>query len=257
MEARTAVITGFGINSEYETHEAVKMAGGYPDYVHLNHLIKYPSLLDTYNFVVFPGGFSFADHLGSAKVLSNKIFYKLNDSVQRFIKEGKLILGICNGFQVLVKMGILPYPTFEQKVTLTLNESGKFEDRWVHLKANKNSPCVFTKGIDFIDLPVRHGEGKFVCKDEEIVLNLINNNLIALQYVDENAQLAGYPYNPNGSIHNIAGICDATGRIMGLMPHPECYLHKTNHPLWTRFGEIKPFGVKLFENAVNYINSNL
>ena len=166
-------------------------------------------------------------------------------------------MGICNGFQVLVKMGILPYPTFEQKVTLTLNDSGKFEDRWVHLKSNRNSPCIYTKDVEFIDLPIRHGEGKFVTKEEAVLLDLLNNNLVALQYVDENARFAGYPYNPNGSSKNIAGICDATGRIFGLMPHPECFNHKTNHPLWTKFGEVRPYGLKFFENAVGYIRSSL
>jgi len=252
---KALVISGFGVNCEYETAHSIEQVGGEAHIHHLNKLIEHPSILESYNFLVFPGGFAFADYLGSGKVFSNKINYKLKDQLKQFVNSGKLIMGICNGFQVLAKIGLLPYPTFEQKITLTSNDSGKFEDRWVKLKINKNSPCIFTKNMEYLDLPIRHGEGKLVPRDDEILLDIINSNLFIAQYVDPMGRLARYPHNPNGSVHNIAGICDATGRVLGLMPHPECFNHYTNHPLWTKYGKINPNGLKIFENAVKYLRN--
>ncbi|MDD5022552.1 MAG: phosphoribosylformylglycinamidine synthase subunit PurQ [Candidatus ainarchaeum sp.] len=258
METHAAVLSGFGLNSEYETAYAIKLSGGNVDIIHLNQFIDAPSLLHTYNFLVLPGGFSYSDHLGAAKVFSNKLFFKLKKELSEFISEKKLILGICNGFQMLVKLGLLPYSDFKQKVTLSYNDSGKFEDRWVRLKANKNSPCIYTKDIDFFDLPVRHGEGKLIIPNQEILFDILNHNLFPLQYVDSEGKLSGYPFNPNGSINNIAGLCDPTGRIFGLMPHPECYNTFANHPLWTSLSskEIREgHGLKIFKNAVNYLKT--
>ncbi len=255
MKTFALVVSGFGINSEHETAHAVKKVGGQADIIHLNKLIDAPSLLETYNFLILPGGFSYADHLGASKVFSNKIKYKLKDRLDTFIKQGNLVLGICNGFQLLAKMGVLPNTDFEQKFTLTHNDSGKFEDRWVRLKINQNSPCIFTKGIDYLDLPIRHGEGKFLPKNQKVLLNILNNNLFAMQYVDSHGKLANYPNNPNGSIRNIAGVCNSTGRVFGLMPHPECFNHKTNHPTWSKETNFKTKGLKIFENAVNYLST--
>lgn len=257
METHALVVAGFGVNCEIETAYSIKKAGGNAEIIHLNKIIKAPSILQTYNFLVFPGGFSYADHLGAAKVFSNKALYKLKDQLGEFINDGKLVLGICNGFQVLVKMGLLPHPDFRQKVTLAYNDSGKFEDRWVRLKINKNSPCIYTKDLDYLDVPVRHGEGKFLTKNQEVLLSILNNNLHSVQYVDNGGRLAGYPHNPNGSIQNIAGICDPEGRIFGLMPHPECYNHYTNHPFWTKGGVSKGAGLKIFENAVSYLKAQM
>jgi phosphoribosylformylglycinamidine synthase len=163
----------------------------------------------------------------------------------------------------MVKLGLIPNlkgGDGEQEVTLTFNDSGRFEDRWVYLKVNPDSPCVFTRGMKGVYLPVRHGEGKFIPKDEDVLKELRKRALIALQYTDASCgwPVMEYPLNPNGSVDAIAGICDETGRLMGLMPHPEAYLHRTNHPRWTR--EDLPeegMGVAFFRNAVQYIRNHL
>jgi phosphoribosylformylglycinamidine synthase len=217
--------------------------------------------LSDYHILAFPGGFSFGDDIASGKVLANMIKYNLGEHIQEFIDAGKLIMGICNGFQAMVKMGSLPafncdYGT--QDVTLTFNDSGRFEDRWVHLKANTKSKCVFTKGIENIYLPVRHGEGKFVVKNPQVLARLKKENHIVFQYTGSEGNIAGYPDNPNGSVDNIAAICDETGRVFGMMPHPEAFQHRTNHPRWTR--EELPeegAGVAIFRNAVEYVKENL
>ncbi len=254
MEANALVLTGYGINCEKETKLAFEKAGGKASIFHVNELIAQPQLLDNFNLFIIPGGFSFGDDLGSGKVFANKLM-KIKDRVSNFINSGKLVLAICNGFQVLVKMGLLPYPDFNQRVTLTVNDSGKFEDRWVRLKFNPASPCIFTKGIDYITLPVRHGEGKFLPADENILRDLAEKNLITAQYCDEQGKLAGYPFNPNGSIGNIAGVCDPTGRIYGMMPHPEAFNEITNSPLWSSGKISEAQGLKIFKNAVGFLKS--
>jgi len=259
MKPKTLVLTGYGINCDYETQHAFNLVGADAKRVHINDIIDKLESLDEYHILAFPGGFSFGDDISSAKVLANKIKFNIFDELQKFIDDGKVIIGICNGFQAMVKLGILP--AFErnykkQTTTLTFNDSGRFEDRWVYMKANPKSRCIFTKGIDNLYLPVRHGEGKFVTSN--VFLQKLNkNNQIALRYVDEKGNLAGYPWNPNGSLENIAGICDETGRIFGLMPHPEAYLHMTNHPRWTREKLAdEGMGVKIFRNAVEFIKEN-
>jgi phosphoribosylformylglycinamidine (FGAM) synthase-like amidotransferase family enzyme len=181
----------------------------------------------------------------------------------RFIQAKKLILGVCNGFQLMVKLGVIPKLEGiegHQEVTLTFNDSGRFEDRWVYLKINPDSPCLFIKGMKGVYLPVRHGEGKFIPRDEAIQRELKKRELIALQYSDETfgQPVMDYPLNPNGSVDAVAGICDETGRLMGMMPHPEAYHHRTNHPRWTR--EELPeegMGLAFFRNAVQYIRNHL
>jgi phosphoribosylformylglycinamidine synthase len=184
----------------------------------------------------------------------------LIEELLKFISEGKLILGVCNGFQLMVKLGLLPALNenfTNQSSTLTFNDSGRFEDRWVYLKANAKSPCVFTRDIDLVYYPVRHGEGKFVPESNAVLKEIENQNLYALQYsTAEGAPTMDYPANPNGSIHAIAGLCNETGRLFGLMPHPEAFLHRTNHPRWTR--ENLPEegqGLAIFRNAINFIRS--
>ena len=244
-------MTGYGINCEHESKHCVEKVGGSADIVHLNRVMETPSMLENYNMLFVPGGFSFGDDLGSGRVFANKIKYRLRDQLEEFVKQEKLVLGICNGFQVLVKMGLLPDPDFRQKVSLIGNDSGKFEDRWVVLKANKESPCVFTKGVDYLLAPVRHGEGKFVVESEAQLVSL--KNQIVFQYTDPNGKLAGYPYNPNGSMMNVAGICDKTGRIFGMMPHPEGFNIIQNCPYWIRGKVEEPMGLALFRNAVEYL----
>jgi phosphoribosylformylglycinamidine synthase I len=253
MSLKALVLTGYGINCERESKYAIEKSGGAADIMHINKVMEAPRCLENYNMLMIPGGFSFGDDLGSGKVYGSKMRFRLHDQLEDFIKKGNLILGVCNGFQVMVKMGMLPEPDFKQRVTLTNNDSGHFEDRWVILKANPQSPCVFTKGVGRILMPIRHGEGKFIPKDDSIMADLRTSNQIVLQYVDENDNLAGYPYNPNGSAQNIAGICDKSGRVFGLMPHPEAFNIVENCPLWIK-GVIKePMGLSVFKNAVAFM----
>jgi phosphoribosylformylglycinamidine synthase subunit PurQ / glutaminase len=256
MKPKVLVLTGYGINCDYETQHAFNMVGGDARRVHINDIIGGIEKLEDYQIMAFPGGFSFGDDIASGKVLANKVRFNLFDDLKKFIDDGKLVIGICNGFQVMVKMGLLP--AFDgnynkQVTTLTFNDSGKFEDRWVYLRGNPKSKCVFTRGINDLYLPVRHGEGKFIT-NEAFLRKLEDGNQIALRYVGNSGNPAGYPWNPNGSQGNIAGICDETGRVFGLMPHPEAHLYCTNHPRWTR-GEAgaEGAGVKIFRNAVAYI----
>ena len=271
QQIRAIVITGNGTNCEMEMAHACRLAGfDDVEIVHISELLCGARRLDDYHFLNLPGGFLDGDDLGSAKAGANRILHarvsggkeRLFAQFIRFIGAGKLILGVCNGFQLLVKLGVLPgldgvYD--RQSVTLTYNDSGRFEDRWVYLRINKASPCVFTRGLDGIYLPVRHGEGKFMTNNEETLARLRKKNLIALQYSDPayGQTTMDYPANPNGSVAGIAGICSETGRIFGLMPHPEAYLHRTNHPRWTR--EELPeegMGLSLFRNAAAFLRSN-
>jgi phosphoribosylformylglycinamidine synthase len=201
--------------------------------------------------MVVPGGFTYGDDISAGKVLANELRLKLGEDIRRFVEDGGLIMGICNGFQALIKAGILPKLASESTPLLTVaaNDSGKFECRWVHLRVDGQTPCVFTRGIERLELPVAHGEGKVVA--EPGVLSELN---VVLRYTDENGNnQAGYPHNPNGSVSNIAGICDTTGRIFALMPHPERHIRGTQHPRWTRQGA-KQYGdgFKMFVNAVKW-----
>ncbi|MHB8829207.1 MAG: phosphoribosylformylglycinamidine synthase subunit PurQ [Syntrophales bacterium] len=269
-QIKAIVITGNGTNCEMETAHACRLAGfDTVEIVHISELLCGAKRLDDYHFLNLPGGFLDGDDLGSAKAGANRILHsrisggseRLYDQFQGFIAAGKLILGICNGFQLLVKLGVLPglNGSYErQTATLTFNDSGRFEDRWVHLLGNADSPCVFTRGISGIYLPVRHGEGKFITDNETTREKIKTKNLIALQYTSPlyDRETLDYPANPNGSTDGIAGICNETGRIFGLMPHPEAYLHRTNHPRWTR--EELPeegMGLLLFRNAAAFLRS--
>ena len=269
-KVKAIVMTGNGTNCEMEMAHACRLAGADEvDIVHLSALLYGEKTLDHYHFLNLPGGFLDGDDLGSAKAGANRILHvsvaggeeRLFDQFLRFIGEGKLILGVCNGFQLLVKLGMLPgFDGYynRQTVTLTYNDSGRFEDRWVHLRVDPASPCVFTQGLRGLYLPVRHGEGKFIARDETVLERLHRERLVAVQYSDKNYREATpeYPANPNGAVDSIAGICDATGRIFGLMPHPEAYLHRTNHPRWTR--EELPeegMGLALFRNAAAFLRS--
>lgn len=271
-QVKAIVITGYGTNCETEMAHACKLGGAdQVDIVHMSELLHGEYSLDEYHFLNLPGGFLDGDDLGAGQAGAHRFKYavekrtgeRLQDQVIRFINDGKLILGVCNGFQLMVKMGLLP--GFEsnyvnREVSLTYNDSGRFEDRWVNLTANEKSPCVFTKGIKNLYFPIRHGEGKFVAKDDAMLEKVMVHNLVALQYSDpENDQpTMTYPLNPNGSPAGIAGICDPSGRLFGLMPHPEAFLHRTNHPRWTR--EELPEegqGVALFRNGIEFIRNNL
>jgi phosphoribosylformylglycinamidine synthase I len=239
-----------GTNRDVDTQIAFEKAGAEViDSALVNELTRQEKRLADYQIMVIPGGFTYGDDISAGKIMANEIRLALGEEIKKFVADGRLVLGICNGFQVLVKTGILPGIAGKsaQPVTLTNNDSGKFECRWVYLKANKKNPCVFTKGIDMIYVPIAHGEGKLVA--EAGMLEKLN---IVMQYVNENGKTAaGYPYNPNGSVNDIAGICDPTGRIFGMMPHPEDFIRWTQHPRWTREKERKDlYGLQIFTNAV-------
>ncbi len=288
------VLTGYGLNCDNETAYALELAGASARKVHINSLIDGSVSLDDFQIMVFVGGFSWGDDHGAGVIQAVRLKTNLGDKMLEFVDKGNLVLGICNGFQTLVNLGLLPgfagdYKT--RSIALTFNDCGNFRDDWVSLKVNPLSPCVFTKGFDFlelpirhgersevrgqrsevrfdkIELPIRHGEGKFY-SDKDIIQRLTKNNQVVIQYAlpDGNPAEGKFPFNPNGSINDIAGICDPTGRIFGLMPHPEAFNHRTNHPDWTRDKEImkrggkKPdsnltTGIRIFKNGVDFIYS--
>lgn len=252
-KARTLVLRAPGTNCDMEAAFAFEKAGADVSMVHIGELIRREKKLADYRIMVLPGGFTYGDDLGSGKVIANEIVTKLGDDVKLFVENGGLIIGICNGFQILVKSGLLPDPSAlnkKQKATLTNNDSGKFECRWINLKVNDKSKCIFTKGIEKMYLPVAHGEGKFVADEE--TLKAVD---VAVYYADGNDKpTMSYPDNPNGSMNCIAGICDSSGRIFGLMPHPERYVTGSQHPRWTgeNIGQ-QGDGFKIFQNAVDWV----
>ena len=257
MKPRVLVLRAAGSNCDNETRIAFDTAGGRADLVHINRVLGGEIKLSAYQILAIPGGFTYGDDVSAGKILANELRFKLMDELQQFHQKGKLIIGICNGFQVLIKAGLLPEVNFlGQNVTLTTNDSGKFEDRWTYLQTNR---CIWTKGIKkIIYLPVAHGEGKFIPENDKILKSLRRNGQIVFQYVDEKGRPAGYPDNPNGSVDGIAGICDPTGRVLGMMPHPERHVVGTQHPRWTREG-LKRFGdgLTIFKNGVNHIKKHL
>ncbi len=268
---KALILTGYGLNCDNETAHSIELAGAIADKVHINSLIQGTVKLENYRILIFGGGFSWGDNHGAGVIQAVRLKNNIGTEIIEFVEAGNLVLGICNGFQTLVNLGLLPgldndYKT--RSVALTYNDCGNFRDDWVHLKVNMNSPCVFTKGLEQVELPVRHGEGKFYSGDH-IIERLMANNQVALQYARQNGNPADceFPYNPNGSVHDIAGICDPTGRIFGLMPHPEAYNHITSHPDWTlhreiakrkgiQFTKAMTHGTIIFKNAVDYFTSS-
>ena len=256
------VLTGHGINCDYEAEHAFNLAGATARRVHVNDIIDGHYNLDDYQILVFPGGFSYGDDIAAGRVLANKCRTTLGEPLQKFVDDDKLIIGICNGFQVMMQLGLFGKRLGDRLGTLSFNDSGRFEDRWVHLKTETKN-CVFTRDIDQVYYPVAHGEGKFM-SDAATVDGLFANGQVVFRYVTPEGDPANqaFPLNPNGADGDIAGICDKTGRIFGLMPHPERFLRFTNHPHWTRIkdevlrkgGQIpeEGQGLKIFTNAVEY-----
>jgi phosphoribosylformylglycinamidine synthase subunit PurQ / glutaminase len=265
MKVKALVLTGNGTNCETESAYALRKAGA--DEVVIStiwNLLAGDISIDQFNFLLLPGGFLDGDNLGSAKAGAHRFAHGIPEKgkppiieqLNNLFDNGGLIMGICNGFQLLVKLGLLPWPHQGQNVTLTQNLSGKFEDRWVNLVVDPNSPSIFTKGIDRIDLPIRHGEGRIVYKNDETMNKIEASHLIPLKYCNPSTgePTEVFPMNPNGSPGGVAALTDPTGRIFGLMPHPEAFTHKTNHPQWTR-NQLpeEGMGLKLFRNGVNYL----
>ena len=270
-QVRSSVIAGNGTNCEREVANACRLAGAeVADIVHIAELLAGRVALDRYHFLNFAGGFLDGDDLGSAKAGANRLTHarvqggkpSLAEQIGRFIADGKLIMGVCNGFQLMVKMGLLPALDGNyrhQTTTLTFNDGGRFEDRWTYLAVDPASPCIYTRGLHGIYLPVRHGEGKFVAESAGLLDQLNGRHLTVLKYADRDFQATmTYPMNPNGAEGAVAGLCDPSGRIFGLMPHPEAYVHRTHHPRWTR--EELPeegMGLWLYQNAVAFIRQEL
>ncbi len=253
---RALVLRAPGTNCDEETSFAFERAGAQVERRHINQLLESPRRLADFQVLCLPGGFSYGDDLAAGRILGSQIRHYLADYLGEFKAAGKLILGICNGFQVLIKSGILlpDSPERGAAATLTWNESGRFEDRWVPLRSS-SSKSVFFAGIDTMYLPVAHAEGKFVTRDEGILRDLQQAGQVALRYglPESGDGPVAYPENPNGSQGNVAGICDETGRVCGLMPHPERHLDPTQHPRWTR-GQLSAAGdgLRVFQNAVGY-----
>lgn len=260
---RVLVLRTAGTNCNVETAFAFEQSGAKVDQVHLQELFAGRVSMKDYHILALPGGFSYGDDIASGRIFANELRVRLGEDVARFIKDKKLIIGICNGFQILVKAGILPGPFAVgsktiQTATLFNNDSGKFEDRWVHLKVD--GKCVWTKDLPkTIFIPVAHGEGKFIPVDKAVMDALKKNGQIVFSYVTAGGGKPEYPDNPNGSTEDIAGITDPTGRILGLMPHPERHFLTTQHPFWTRLEKKSKLGdgAKVFQNGVDYVKRNL
>jgi phosphoribosylformylglycinamidine synthase len=258
---RVLVITGLGLNCEVETAEAFRLVGASPERVHLLDLLDGRRKLSEFRIVAFPGGFAFGDHLGAGFVFANKIRWLLYESLVEFIEHGGLAIGICNGFQMMVRLGMLPgfdgdYRT--PRATLAPNDRLGYWDTWVRLAADPASPCLWTRGIGRLELPSRHGEGKFLTASPEISARLDVDHLIPLRYVDASGEATeAWPANPNGSPDGIAGVCDPSGRLFGLMPHPDAFLFPFQHPQYFRRrarGEELPAeggGLAIFRNGVD------
>jgi phosphoribosylformylglycinamidine synthase len=262
MAPRVLILRAPGTNCDQETAFAFETAGGKPDVLHLNRLLENPKLAANYQILAIPGGFSYGDDISAGRIFGNQIRHHLRDCFEEFKAAGKLIIGICNGVQILVKSGVLlPDRADEPTATLTLNDSGKFEDRWIYLRV-VGDKCVFLRGIQQMYLPIAHAEGKFVARDEATLKKLDAAGQLVLRYAPpldmqdsefsiHNSALP-YPHNPNGAQLNVAGLCDETGRVFGLMPHPERHIDPTHHPRWTREQHDRGDGLAVFENAIRY-----
>ena len=259
MKPKTLILRTAGTNCDAETAHAFEIAGAEAERVHINRLLQSPDLIDTYQILAVPGGFSYGDDIAAGKILANQLVNHLSEALHRFVDAGKPVIGICNGFQVLVKTNLLPGPVggrTGQTSTLAHNDSGRFVDRWVSL-APRPSKCVWTAHLPpVMQLPIAHGEGKFVPADESVRRSLWDEGQVALTYARPDGSPAGgsEPHNPNGSTDDIAGVCDASGLVLGLMPHPERYVDPLQHPAWTRQHPLpdRGQGWQVFANAVRH-----
>jgi len=263
-QVRVIVLRTAGTNCDVETAYAFEHFGAQADLVHINRLFGHEVALKDYHILAIPGGFTYGDDIISGRILANELRLRLSDALRRFHDDGKLMLGICNGFQVLVRAGLLPGDVdaasrrFEQTATLTYNDSGKFEDRWTYLSVSDQS--VWTQGMNgAVYFPVAHAEGKFMPQNENLLRRLQDNGQVIFRYCTQEGEEPQYPANPNGSVDHIAGIADKSGRVLGLMPHPERHFFTYHHPRWTRRTTNMSLGdgAKVFENGVTYVRQNL
>ena len=263
IRPRVLVLRAPGTNCDIETAHAFELAGAEAERVHVNRLMENATLADRYQILCVPGGFSYGDDIAAGRILAVRLRNHLGDLVDQFTGGGdRLVLGICNGMQVLMRLGVLTGDLDQDDsaaATLTWNNHGRFEDRWVHLACDADSPCVFTRGIDRMYLPMAHAEGKFVTAGHAVLDELRRSNRLAVRYTADGAaaiddDVLPFPANPNGAAANVAGVCDPSGRVFGLMPHPERHIDFTQHPHWTRRKEQPEHGegLKLFQNAVEY-----
>ena len=265
---RILILRAPGTNCDGETAFAFERAGAQPTSCHINQLLESPNRTKDFQILCIPGGFSYGDDIAAGRIMASQIRHHLRDALHQFKADGKLILGICNGFQVLIKAGVLLVDgDGGEPATLTWNQTGRFQDRWVHLAANGDR-CVFLRGIERMYLSIAHAEGRFVTRDNATLQQLEQNSQLALRYAFEpneqahaatfsrqesNGAELPFPINPNGSTANVAGLCDDTGRVFGLMPHPERHIDRTQHPRWTRGeGRDPGDGLAIFQNAVRY-----
>ena len=251
---KALIIRAPGTNCEHDTAYAFSLAGAEPTVMHVNQVISSRDRVDDFQILCVPGGFSYGDDVAAGKVLAAQLEHNLSDVLRNFHAQGKLILGICNGFQVLIKSGLFFDETSDSAAaTLTWNDSGRYLDAWVHLHSDSDL-CVFLKGIDLLELPIAHAEGRFVALSDDELKTLDSNGQLAIRYCKPEGPngKVPYPMNPNGSQADVAGICDSTGRVFGLMPHPERNIDPTHHPNWTRGDRSGGSGLKIFKNAVAY-----
>jgi phosphoribosylformylglycinamidine synthase len=261
-EVRVLILTGLGLNCEAETEAAFRIVGASPEKVHLLDVLdgSAPRRLADYRILAFVGGFAFGDHLGAGSVFANKIRWRLYDQLLAFIERGGLALGICNGFQTMVRLGLLPGFDGDYRTplaTLAPNDRVGYRDAWVRLAFDPESPCLWTRGLTTMEVPARHGEGRFLTADARVLERLVAGRQIAACYIDlDGRPTLEWPHNPNGSPGAVAGICDPSGRLFGLMPHPDAYLYPFHHPRWTRLrieGRLpsEGEGLAIFRNGVD------
>jgi phosphoribosylformylglycinamidine synthase I len=258
MQPLCLIIRTAGTNCDAELAHAFELAGAAIETIHLNRLIAEPQLVEQAQLIGLPGGFSYGDDIAAGRILANRLRHHLLDGLQAAIQRGVPIIGICNGFQVLVKLGLLPDPQAAvQTTTLADNIAGRFIDQWVGLDIDPDTCCIWTHGLERLELPIAHGEGCFVPQSEQVLGQLQERHQVVVRYAEQ-GRWAG---NPNGSVDRIAGICDPTGLVLGLMPHPERYTHRTHHPIWTRASDEQhdavPAGLRLFQNAVRHVKAEL
>ena len=247
-----------GTNCDRELAHAFERAGARPEQVHVNEIVAHPERLEKFDLIGFPGGFSYGDDIAAGRILANRLRHRLFEPLKAAISRGVPMIGICNGFQVLVKLGLLPDPDAGgQTATLADNTTGRFIDRWVRLAIPVDSACVWTKGLAGFELPIAHGEGRFVPASDDLLEQWKQRGQIAVRYAPADEPDG----NPNGSTDDIAGVCDPTGLVLGLMPHPERFTDATNHPHWTRRAAehlaTTPAGLRFFQNAVQHVTEHL